>query len=206
MGLLNRLQSIRRSGEALIAERLSGEALSLSAEIPGSTGPLWQMQLEMKSEPEAGGERLRLRAHFKLSLRRRSLPPPASPLPLPALPFRVGKWIERRMASTLMQTLAAPLLDRELNTWVEMQTSTAPLDAGARALLPTQLARLGIEPKNDQAVQAWAGELRGAKPGFAQMTLLQLDQRHIPPNLQRVFADRPFQLSAAIVNVIEDAH
>ncbi|MEK6807222.1 MAG: hypothetical protein AABY95_11310 [Pseudomonadota bacterium] len=204
MGILSRLQSIRRAGESLVAERLNGEALSLSAEIPGSKGPLWQMQLEMKSEPQAGGERLRLRAHFKLSLRK-ALPAPGDAQAASSLPARVGQWVERRLDTPLMQTLAAPLLDRELNTWVEMQTSTAALDAGAKALLPTQLARLGIEPKNDQPVQAWAGELRGAKPGFAQMTLLQLDQRHIPPNLQQVFADRPFQLSAAIVNVIEEA-
>lgn len=205
MGILSRLQSIRRAGESLITERLSGEALSLSAEIPGSKGPLWQMRLEMNSEPEAGGERLRLRAHFKLSLRK-ALPAPSDAQAASSLPARVGQWVERRLDAPLMQRLAAPLLDRDLNTWVEMQTSTAALDAGAKALLPTQLARLGIEPKNDQAVQAWAGELRGAKPGFAQMTLLQLDQRHIPPNLQQVFADRPFQLSAAIVNVIEEAH
>ncbi len=204
MGILSRLQSIRRAGESLIAERLNGEALSLSAEIPGRAGPLWQMRLEMKSEPEAGGERLRLRAHFRLSLRK-TQPAPHQSGQAAGLPALIGQWIERRMESPLMQTLAAPFLDRDLNTWIEMQTSTAPLDAGARALLPTQLARLGIEPKNDQPVQAWAGELRGAKPGFAQMTLLQLDQRHIPPNLTQVFADRPFQLCAAIVNVIEEA-
>ncbi len=204
MSLLSRLRSLRQAGESLIAERLNGESLSLSAEIPGRTGPLWQMRLEMNSEPEAGGERLRLRAHFKLSLRK-ALPSPDNTQTSSGLPARVGQWIEQRLESPLMQTLAAPLLGRDLNTWVEMQTSTAPLDAGAQALLPTQLARLGLSPKNDQAVQAWAGELRGAKPGFAQMTLLQLDQRHIPPNLQQVFADRPFQLSAAVVNVIEEA-
>ncbi len=208
MGIVSRLQSLRRAGETMIAERLNGEALSLSALIPGRAGPLWQMQLEMKSEPEAGGERLHLRAHFKLSLRKALPAPKDNPgfQTATGLPARVGQWIERRMDSRLMQTLAAPLLDRDLNTWVEVQSSTAPLDAGAKALLPTQLARLGIEPKNDQAVQAWAGELRGAKPGFAQMTLLQLDQRHLPANLKNAFADKPFQLSAAVVNVIEESH
>ena len=205
MGILSRLKSLRQAGESLIAERLQGEALSLSAEIPGRSGPLWQMRLEMKSEPEAGGERLRLRAHFRLSLRK-ALPAPASADTTAGLPARVGQWIERRLDSPLMQTLAAPLLDRDLSTWIEVQTSTAALDAGAKALLPAQLALLGVEPKGDQPVQAWAGELRGAKPGYAQMTLLQLDRRHLPHDLLDAMGGESFQLSAAVVNVIEEAH
>lgn len=204
MGLLRRLQSLRRAGESLLAQRLNGDALALSATIPGRNGPLWQMELEMKSEPEAGGERLRLRAHFKLRLRT-AAPAPDEPAPAPTLPDRVGRWIERRLETPLMQSLAAPFLDRDLNTWVEVQSSTAALDEGAKALLPARLAELGITPRADLPVQAWAGELQGAHPGFAQMTLLQLDRRHLPPNLQTALGNRPFQLSAAVVTVIEDA-
>lgn len=203
MGILSRLQSLRRRGESLMAARLNGEALSLSAEIPGRAGPLWQMQLEMKSEPEADGERLRLRAHFKLSLRK-ALPAPAETSPASNLPARLGAWIERRLDSPLMQSLAQPFLDRDLNTWVEVQSSTAALDEGAKALLPARLAELGITPRTDLPVQAWAGELQGAHPGFAQMTLLQLDRRHLPPNLKTALGNRPFQLSATVVNVIEE--
>ena len=204
MGILSRLQSLRRAGESLVAARLNGEAVSLSAEIPGRAGPLWQMQLEMKSEPEADGERLRLRAHFKLSLRK-ALPAPAQTVPAANLPARVGAWIERRLDTPLMQSLAEPFLDRDLNTWIEVQSSTAALDDGAKALLPTRLAELGITPRDDRPLQAWAGELQGAHPGFAQMTLLQLDRRHLPPDLQSALGDKPFQLTAAVVNVIEEA-
>lgn len=197
------LDSLRQRGRSLIADRLGGEALAVSAEIPGRAGPLWQMRFEMKSEPEADGERLRVRVHFKLSLRK-ALPTAADTPSATSLPAKVGRWIERRLDTPLMQTLAEPFLDRDLNTWIDVQSSTASLDEGAKALWPARLADLGITPRDDRVLQAWAGALQGAHPGFAQMSLLQLDRRHLPPDVQRTLGDRPFQLSAAVVNVIED--
>src|SRR5689334_4015049 len=109
MGILSR---VRERSEAFVARRLQGEALSFSAEIPGRERPLWAFKLEAVTEPEGSGERLRLRAHVQLSLRRpAALPPPVAGEARPALPARIGRWIERRLESKLLQDLAAPLLD-----------------------------------------------------------------------------------------------
>ncbi|MBI3171714.1 MAG: hypothetical protein HYZ32_03865 [Hydrocarboniphaga effusa] len=203
MGILKRL---RASGEALIAQRLSGQSRSFSAEVPGSSGgPLWQMRVDVQSEPQAGGEQLRLRAQLRLSLRRSPVAPSASQLPVHALPARLGRWIERRLESPLLQSLAAPLLDRDISTWIELRASDAALDEGSRALVPERLHALGIELRAGQPVQTWAGQLGGSKPGYATLTLLQLDKSQLPPVLQKQLGPKPFQLAAAVASVVEEA-
>jgi hypothetical protein len=200
MGILSRL---RDTGEAFVARRLGGESRSFSAEIPGSAGPLWQMRVDVQSEPQAAGEQLRLRAQLRLSLRRAA--PASSGAPRAALPARLGRWIERRLQSPLVQSLAAPLLDRDITTWIDLRASDAALDEGSRALVPERLHALGIEPRAGQPVQSWAGQLGGPKPGYAMLTLLQLDKDNFSPALQKQLGPRPFQLAAAIASVIEEA-
>ena len=194
---------MRERGEAFVARRLQGEALAFSAEIPGSTGPLWEFKLEAAAEPEADGERLRLRAHWRLCLRR----PPALARAesRAALPARVGRWIERRLESPLVQNLAAPLLDRELQSWIEVRSSSAALDEGSRALVPERLGALGIEPQPGKPFQSWAGGLGGSRPGFATLTLLQLDKEQLPPAMQQALGPKPFHLTATLANVVEEA-
>jgi hypothetical protein len=208
MGMLRRVgervQRLKRRGESFVSARLHGEALALSAEIPGRDGPLWRMQLRLDAEPHGGGERLRVSAHVRMSLRR-SGPAPLSGPTRRALPARVGHWIERRLASPLVQRLAAPLLDRDFNTWLEVQTSSAPLDAGSHALLPDKLRDLGIEPRSDRLVESWAGVLPAPRAGFAQMTLVKLDKAQLPAEVQDAIGAEPFQLTAALVNVVEEA-
>lgn len=199
----SKLSRLRKTGEAFIAHRLGGESRSFSVEVPGSAGPLWQMRVEVQSEPQAGGEQLRVRAQLRLSLRRASSP--TSEAPRAALPARLGRWIERRLESPLLQSLAAPLLDRDISTWIELRASDAALDEGSRALVPERLHALGIEPRAGQPVQTWAGPLGGSKPGYAMLTLLQLDKSQLSPALQKQLGPKPFQLAAAIANVVEDA-
>lgn len=199
-----RVQRLRASGESFVAARLHGEALSLAAEIPGSNGPLWRMQVQLNSEPHGEGERVRLSAHVRMSLRAAAALPKRPP-GRPPLPARVGHWIERRLGSRLMQTLAAPFIGRDFNTWIEVQTSTMPLDEGSRALLPERLQALGIDPRSDRTVESWAGALPGPRPGFAALTLLKFDKAQLPRELQETLGEEPFQLTAAVVNVVEEA-
>lgn len=200
MGILSR---VRQRGETLFARRLRGAALAFSAEIPGSTGPLWQLCLEAQSEPLAQGEQLRLRAHFRLSLRGHRASPALQENR--TLPARVGRWIEQRLESPLARALAAPLLDRDFSGWIELRASSAALDDGSRALLPERLGALGIEPQPGKALQSWAGGANGARPGFAVLTLLQIDKERLPPRLQQAFGPEPFQLTATVASVIEEA-
>lgn len=95
-------------------------------------------------------------------------------------------------------------LRRDLNSWVELRASNAALDEGSRALVPEKLEALGIAPRADKPVQTWAGALQGARPGFAMLTLLQLEKSGLPAVLRRLLGRRPFQLSATVANVVEE--
>ena len=201
MGILSR---VRARGEAFVARRLRGEAVALQAAIPGSAGALCELRVEAEAEPEAQGERVRLRAHFRLSLRR-PLAPRGKLAGRPTLPARIGRWIERRLESPVAQALAAPVLDRDINTWVEVRASSVALDDGSRALVPEKLNALGIEPQPGKPLQTWAGGLGGSRPGFAMLTLLQLDKDRLPPAVQQALGEKPFQLTATLVNVVEEA-
>jgi hypothetical protein len=104
----------------------------------------------------------------------------------------------------LLGAVARPLLQHDLNTWLEVHASTASLDSGARGLLPQmdRLAALGITPRSQAGpvLESWAGEAAG---GFAQVSVMQADKQHLPENLQGLLGAQPFQFAAALVNTIE---
>lgn len=198
------------------------EEFSFGAEVPvgGVEAPLWRIQVQLSSEPHGDGEKLRLRAHIQTNLASALRPALASPqtaraaLPgtgMASLGQRASALAQRGAARALrvplVRTLAEPLLEHDLNTWIEINASTASLDQGSRELLPQgeRLAALGIRPRatvrgDRPAVETWAGESPG---GFAQVSLLQMDKEHLPPQLAQALGEQPFQLAAAIVNTIE---
>ncbi len=161
MGMLSRL---RARGEAFVAQRLQGRAVSFRGRIPSPWRAWFEFSLEAAAEPEPGGERLRLRAH--------------SCLTLPG---------------------------RALRSWVDIRSSTAALDQGAGALVPERLGTLGIAPQPGKPVQTWAGGVEGPRPGFAVLTLMQLDKERLPPPLRRALGPRPLHLTATLASVIEQA-
>ncbi|MEW6169208.1 MAG: hypothetical protein AB1651_16170 [Pseudomonadota bacterium] len=221
------LKRIRRRISRIAAARprnsaAGEERLSFAAEIPvGQDLPLWRVQLQMLSEPQADGEHMRLRAHIQTNF--------ASAL-RPALDAartnerhalhdgrstalklreRAGQLIQSAAQRALrvpgVRALADPLLQLDLNTWIEIQTSTASLAQGSHALLPQaeKLAALGIVPRraaDEPVAESWAGE---APDGFAQVSVVQIDKRHLPERLRRSLGERPFSLAAAIVNTAQ---
>lgn len=204
------------------------QRLRFGAEIPGGAhGPLWKIQVEALTEPApGGGERLRLRAHVQTNLASVARPALAAlgerslaRLPAPAvlagtalapLAQQAGRWLgewaqqgAQRIAPRLSRW-AAPLLRNDLNTWFELHASTAPLVEGAKALLPNaeKLSQLGITPNlgpNAPAMQAWQGRIGDEA---AQVSLLRMDDRQLPDNLRAQLGGTPFQIAAAIVNVV----
>lgn len=204
------------------------QRLRFAAEIPGGAhGPLWKIQVEALTEPApGGGERLRLRAHVQTNLASVARPALAAlgerslaRLPAPAvlagtalapLAQQAGRWLgelaqqgAQRIAPRLSRW-AAPLLRNDLNTWFELHASTAPLVEGAKALLPNaeKLSQLGITPNlgpNAPAMQAWQGRIGDEA---AQVSLLRMDDRQLPDNLRAQLGGTPFQIAAAIVNVV----
>jgi len=185
----------------------------LQAELPGAGDrPLLRLRVEMRSEPQAEGERLRLRAHVQMSLGSATdSAPVAAALGAPSgrsLPARrAAALVQRSLASPLLRRLAAPLLRHDLHSWLEINASTAPLADGARALMPSgeHLARLGVElPAGDGPLaQTWASHTDGPRSGVAQFSLLRLDKRHLPPALAALLGTRPFQFAAALASVVE---
>lgn len=221
MGILSRL---RRNLESLALRRPSapGEPgqFSFAAEIPGTDikTPLWRVEVQMASGPHGDGEKMRLRAHIQTNLASALRPALEAPKtqdvltsdsrpPSPAQ--RVGAMAQRAatraLSVPLVRALAQPLLQHDFNTWIEMQASTASLDKGSGALLPQseKLAALGIRPqrRDGPMAETWAGEAPG---GFAQVSLLQLDKQHLPPQLVGALGDKPFHFAAAIVNTVEE--
>lgn len=198
------------------------EDVSFSAEVPlaGTETPLWRINVQMSSEPHGDGERLRLRAHIQTNFASALRPALAAPKTQTALPsgaagptrlsHRAGALAQRTATRALqlplVRALAQPLLEHDLNTWLEVNASTASLDQGSRALLPQseKLAALGIRPTQKSAdapmMESWAGEAPG---GYAQVSLLQMDKQHLPPQLSEALGDQPFQLAATMVNTVE---
>lgn len=215
---LGRLLNGKSSREPPLAP--SPEELKLHADIPGGEhGPLCSLRLHIERVPERQGERFRLRAHVRTNLAsalRPALtgPPPAgseastSSTALQKAGAYALKNLQRVVAHPTIRRLTEPLLQHDLNTWIELQTSTASLDQGAHALVPAaeRLAAMGIHPSRagSQAqgpvAERWAG---GNASGFAQVSLVQIDKRDLPAELARRLGDKPFQMAAAIVSTAE---
>jgi len=199
------------------------ERLASSAELPlGQDAPLWRVQVHMVTEPQADGERTRLRAHIQTNFASALRPAlaPRAEAERPALSHRSSGTsltlaqraggVAQRMAQRALEipgvrALAEPLLQLDLNTWVEIQSSTASLSDGSHQLLPQadKLARLGIVPKRvaDQPMaETWAGD---GPDGFAQVSVLQIEKHHLPERLREMLGDQPFSLAAAIVNTAQ---
>lgn len=212
----------RRSQTAPPAE--TPQRLRFAAEIPGGAhGPLWKISIEALSEPAAGGgDTLRLRAHVQTNLASVIKPalaamsaPGMARLPAPAaaalgalapIAQQAGRWLEQRVQRTAprLARWAAPLLQHDFNTWFELHASTAPLVQGAQALLPQadKLTQLGITPNtgpNAPAMQSWQGRIGDET---AQVSLLRLDDRQLPDNIRAQLGGQPFQIAAAMVNVV----
>ncbi|HEY1078159.1 MAG TPA: hypothetical protein VGE51_15805 [Fontimonas sp.] len=202
------------------------ERLSFAAELPvGQNQPLLRIQLQMVNEPQADGERLRLRAHIQTNFASALRPAleQAAAAERPALAAGTGTALSlgQRSAAALggalqraaqraleipaVRALSEPLLQLDLNTFVEIQASTASLADGSHHLLPQadKLRALGIVPKRSTGApvaETWGGQ---AADGFAQVSVLQIDKRHLPPRLAELLGDKPFSLAAAIVNTAE---
>jgi hypothetical protein len=213
------LPSIKRARDKVSRPVDAEERIAFRAQLPGadSEHPLWQFSVEVVEKAEGDGERLRLRAHIRttlgeahasLSARQGQLAGEGGGTML-ALARGLSRMVSRGLELPLVRQLAAPLLQHDLNTWLEVQISTAALDGGSRALLPApeQLARLGIVPRSDDSapmLESWAGSTGGTRSGAAHVSLLRLAKEQLPAPLAALLGARPFQFAAAVVNVVEE--
>lgn len=223
MGILNKRRGDKTApGDGALAD---DERYAFAAEIPvgHESQPLWKLELRVDNEPQADGERLRVLAHIQTNLASALRPALQNPTAARAdahalghegsgsrrLAERAGQAAQtlarRALNAPVLRRLAQPLLQLDFNTWIEVQASTASLNAGSRALLPQaeRLASLGIHPRaagDTPAAETWAGE---APDGFAQVSVVQLDRRHLPAAALRLLGERPFGLAATVVNTVQ---
>lgn len=226
--IINRLRETLGRALGQQFEALAGRAMdlagqdsfSLSAELPGLTAdaPLLKLKLEMLSEELGEGGRFRLRAHVQANMATALTPLPApskardaigGPSTLAQPAAGVGRLLRLGLKVPAIRRAATPFIRHDINTWIDIRASTADLVDGARALLPesAQLQALGIDttmPADGPMAQTWAGATGGLTPGFAQVSLVQLDKRHLPKAMSALLGNQPFQFVAAVVNVAEE--
>jgi hypothetical protein len=118
-----------------------------------------------------------------------------------SLPSRKRAWFEFTLEAAaepeaggdrvrLQARTSLNLPGRALRSFFELRGSTAPLDEGSHALVPERLDALGIEPVAGRKLQTWAGAVPGPRPGFAVLSLVQLDKG-------------PVHVAATVANVVE---
>jgi hypothetical protein len=209
-----------------------GERHAFTAEIPGATPdrPAWRLKFEMITEAQGDGERVRFRVHLHSSIAEilagltqtpghtalghetASADAPSLGTALAPAYRLAGSALRLAMTVRRVRRLLAPLTRHNLDSWIEINASTADLADGADSLLPAieQLKALGIQPPDASSppVQSWAGP-SGAS-GFAQVSLLRLDHRHLPAVLRSLLAaggpgGAAFNLAGAVINRVEPA-
>ena len=226
MGILNR---IRKGLEAIGArasddDRQDREELSFAAEIPvaGVDAPLWRVNVHLVTEPHGDGERVRLRAHLQTNFAalRPALTAPSNKNEPKAIGYgssgkglslnqRTTALAQRALANPVVNFLAQPLLKHDFNTWIDLQASTASLDAGAHALVPQsdKLTAMGIRPARSKdggpVAESWSGQAPNGA-GFAQVSIIQMDKKNLPAQLVKMLGNKPFQMAGAIINTIEE--
>lgn len=229
MSLLNRLRT--RLDELAVATLpgLGGgqDHVDFQAELPaGVFGSILKLNVTVDSQAHGDGERVRVRAHLQTNFASVLKPMLQAPSPpktrklgrkprssetralAPAAAF-IGdvatRGARRAFANPLVQRLAAPLMKRDFNNWIEVTASTASLDRGAHDLMPRsdKLDAMGIRPAHHSGphMESWSGL---TARGNAQVSTLQLDKNSLPKNLRKKLGDQPFNLAAMIVSTVEE--
>ncbi|RJS92888.1 hypothetical protein [Salinisphaera sp. Q1T1-3] len=195
---------------------------SLELRLPNPYGgkPWVTATLALSSAPAARGETVRIRAHVDSCFHapatpgdRAALGHEAADSGLRAGLTRYGRELAAGATRRVVEYVPAGLLQRlseqRRRGWLDMQISTAPLDAGAAALMPAALrARYGDELPQSVVgaprVGVWAGPAGGPLGGMARLAMVQFDDGDLDPTARRAPGER-FSLNLTIGELIEPA-
>jgi len=188
-------------------------------QLPNPYGgrPWLTATVALSSVPHGHGETLRLRAHLDGCMQLPGVGGPSrTALPasrglrrsLVAYGRSTAASLVRGVVERLPAERLQPLTARRWRSWVDVQLSTSPLDAGADALMPEPLRRMydGGLPRagaGEPRIGVWSGPAGGPAGGVAQLALLQLDERDLGGDRQK--AGSGFNLNASIAQVMEPA-
>lgn len=174
--------------------------LDVNLPHPFGGAPLCRASLALETTRHSSGESFHLRLHLDGWLRPAPAAKPALPLARTGL-VAFGRQAAGGLARRGFARLPA-FTGGRLRSWIDVRASTAPLAAGADALLPARLRALtgGPVPRpraGEPRIGLWQD--RGAAGEVAQLALLQMDQSDLPPR----YRDRPFSLAASIATAFE---
>lgn len=177
--------------------------------------PWMTATVALSTIPHGQGETLRLRAHIDGCLRLPSATESHERLGMRQSERRslvrhgrdAAASLVRRVVDRLPAERLEPLASRRWRSWLDVQLSTSPLDAGAEALMPERLRGIygGGLPRagtGEPRIGVWNGPAGGAAGGVAQLVLLQLDERDFG-RARREAGRSGFNLNASIAQVIE---
>lgn len=180
----------------------------------GQDGDWLSFDCAITTREDAFGEHLRLRTHLRADFSR-LLPalggPPRERLAGPQsdktgralqrLGERAGKLVDRALDTQLARRALAPVANQRVESWMDLHGTTAPQDIATAEMLPKGLARIGVMPDRDgPPVQSWAAP---TPHGMAQITTLQLDERHLLAGRRGKTDEKPLRIAATFAQVVE---
>lgn len=209
--MLGKLIRRRKPAVAMPGTGAAQDALRLSARLPSPFGrePLLSLDVELRTQQSANGERVQVRARLDGLVR----PPSQRALAAPGgdgrkLPARrLGRRSAELLARLPVIRRAAEQLAGKLHSELVISATTEPRPADASALVPSRMADLGFgRQMADTHAQPLVEVLEelGHDGTQTQMGLLQVAKAHLPPELVRLLGDAPFQLSAAWLTQVTD--
>lgn len=210
-----------RLGVVAAIERTRPRETSLRLTLPSPYGgPAWvSATLALSSRPRGMGETVRVRGHVDSRFRM-----PADPADRVALShggpagsnllLRYGRQaaasLARRAVEHLPRSARTRLAEQRRQGWIDMQISTAPLDAGASALMPEPLRAvygdtLPRAAPGGPRVAVWAGPAGGPRGGLARLAMVQFDQNDGEADSGEDDDGQRFSLNLSVAEVVEPA-
>ncbi len=217
-------QTIKRRAAQLgglaTAERSGPREASLRLTLPNPYGgPAWvTATVALSSRPRGMGETVRVRGHIDSCFRmpahsadRVALSHDASANSHPLMRYgrEAAASLTRRAIERLPRAARMRIAEQRRQSWIDMQISTAPLDAGAAALMPEPLRAvygdtLPRAMPGGPRVGVWAGPAGGPRGGMARLAMVQFDQNDLGA-ARRSDEDERFSLNLSIAQVVEPA-
>ncbi|WP_423822624.1 hypothetical protein V5738_01480 [Salinisphaera sp. SPP-AMP-43] len=195
---------------------------SLQFKLPNPYGgPAWvTATIAVSSRPRGIGETVRLRGHIDSCFRMPSIAGDRTALPhddgqrsarsLARYGREAAASLARRAVEHLPEAAVGRLAAQRHRSWLDVQISTAPLDAGARALMPEPLRavygdRLPQAGPGGPRVGVWAGPAGGLRGGMARLAMVQLDQNDLGERARAESGEQHFSLNLSMAELVEPA-
>lgn len=136
----------------------------------------------------------------------------AGPLSPPRLESPAGKLVNKlpqRVRDQARRTLSH-VSGKKLNTWIDVHSSTLPLNGGAAELASEVVRRLGLVPAEPQEhqtanpnpnLQHWQGRFIRPGGGVAQLNVLHASDLPLPAPLK----EGRFNMAASVLTTVEPA-